>query len=142
MKAFILYIVLIFSANSAIVLQSSPSTTTVVSPPSAFTVASTLGSGWISSSIFSFQTVYQSLFYSRCNEVGIITISAVQTFSLYFDGNLVGSSSQTEYKLKLSCGNHNLTIVVSSKLKTSGLTFTINQDQSNCFNCNLNGFWN
>ena len=63
------------------------------------------------------------------------------------DGELIAEGSNwrliTSLNLQLSCGSHNFTVVVTKGLSSygPGLIFVISQDQSTCFNCGLNGFW-
>ena len=76
-----------------------------------------------------------------------MTITAATSFNAYLDGVLVanGANHSIAYNVpvKLSCGNHNLTILVyQTEGVAEGLTFGINQDQSGCYNCDATGYWN
>jgi hypothetical protein len=143
---------------SVVILQSSTSSTTIVSPTGASVLISSYynslksgiaGAGvqWITSSKTSSPTRYQSLFYSSCTGSANLTITAANSFYAYLDGAYVGygSNYSVAYKIpiKFTCGRHNLTIYIYTAAKTnSGLTFSINQDQSNCYNCQATGYWN
>lgn len=90
---------------------------------------------------------YQALFYASCIGSANLTITAASSFNAYLDGTFVGFGNNytiiKNFPIKLSCGNHNLTIIVySSANSKSGLTFAINQDQSACYNCQATGYWN
>jgi len=90
---------------------------------------------------------FQSLFYMSCGSTPLLNISAEASFVAYFDGVQIGSGNnwKTIYSFNLTggCGSHNLTIVVTRGSDSgAGLIFTVSQDQSNCFNCGSNGFWN
>ncbi len=136
---------------SVVILQSSTSSTTIVSPTGASVLISSYynslkggiaGAGvqWITSSKVSSPTRYQSLFYTSCTGSANLTITAPSSFYAYLDGVYIGygSNYSVAYRIpiKFTCGRHNLTIYVYTAAKTnSGLTFSINQDQSNCYKC-------
>jgi hypothetical protein len=138
-------------ASSVLVLQSSTSSTTIVSPTGASVLISSYynslhsgiaGAGvqWITTSKASSPTRYQSLFYTSCTGNANLTITAATSFYAYLDGVYIGygSNHSLAYRIpiKFTCGRHNLTIFVYTTAKTnSGLTFSINQDQSKCYNC-------
>lgn len=69
---------------------------------------------WIT--IYRGPTVYENLFYTSCIGSANLTITAAASFNAYLDGVLVvyGANYTIPYNvpIKLSCGNHNLTIVV------------------------------
>ncbi len=119
-----LYLILLKSILSVEILQSTTSTT-IVSPPGATTVYSSYynslhggiagpGVQWIT--IYRGPTVYQNLFYSTCIGNANLTITAATSFNAYLDGVLVasGSNHSIAYNvpIKITCGNHNITIIV------------------------------
>jgi hypothetical protein len=102
---------------------------------------------WITSSKSSAQTHYQNLFYSSCIGSANLTITAANSFNAYLDGVYIGNGTNYaiayNFPIKVPCGSHNFTVVVYTTGETKqGLTFAINQDQSNCYNCQATGFWN
>jgi hypothetical protein len=148
---------IIYSCFSVVILQSTTATT-IVSPIRASTLASTYyetsrksAAGkevqWITISKSASPTIYQNLFYSTCIGKANLTITAATSFNVYLNGALVGSGNNFSkiynFSINIKCGNHNLTVVVYTTAKVNqGLTFSINQDQSKCYNCQANGYWN
>lgn len=158
-NTFLLYLYLIFLAwiGQAVVILESSTSVFITSPAGAHSVISTFynyreanlagkGISWITSSKASNSTQYQSLFYSTCAGGAKLTISAASSFNVYIDGAHIGNgknySHAYNFPIYLSCGRHNLSVVVSNTKKVNeGLTFAIDQDQSNCYNCQLTGYW-
>jgi hypothetical protein len=156
--AIIFCLIILSSSSSVLILQSSTTSTTVVSPAKSTVVVATAynslksnfagaGVGWIQKSpVARYYTIYQSLFYSSCIGAANLSITADVSFTAYLDGVKIGNGSKYtqlyKYPLKITCGNHNLTIWVYSSTVTSAVTFAIYQDQSNCYNCILTGYWN
>ena len=104
------------------------------------------GVQWIASSKTNPQTRFQNLFYSSCIGSANLTITAGNSFNAYLDGVYIGSGTNHShayvFAIKISCGNHNFTVIVyQSGTVNEGLTFVINQDQSNCYNCQATGYW-
>jgi hypothetical protein len=81
-----------------------------------------------------------------CTATPVLKISAEASFVAYFDGVQVGTGNDVKtiysFNLKGYCGSHNLTIVVTrGDSPGAGLIFSVSQDQSNCYKCESNGFW-
>jgi hypothetical protein len=129
MKAYtvLLCLAVIYCSYSVVVLQSSPYSTTIVSPAGATPVYSYyynylqsgfLGSGisWITSSKATSPIHYQALFYSKCVGDANLTITAASYFYVYLDGVYIGFGYNHyiayRFPIKLTCGNHNLTVYV------------------------------
>jgi hypothetical protein len=91
---------------------------------------------------------FENLFYVNCNGPITLNITADQSFTAYLDGEIVvqGDNYVRVYSVPLNvkCGGHNLTVTVvkGSSAFGPGVIFAVFQDQSGCFNCNLNGEWN
>lgn len=148
---------IIYSCSSVVILQST-TITTIVSPAGASTIYSTYydknrknaagtGVNWLTSSKVSSPTIYQSLFYANCIGKANLTITAATSFNAYLDGTFIGSGNNYskiyKFPINIKCGNHNLTVIVYTTAKVNqGLTFSLNQDQSNCYKCQVNGYWN
>ena len=148
--SFTLLLVLLGCSTQVIILQSSM-LTTIVSPAGAATAVSVYFNGlkggiagdgvsWIQKSSPAVgTTVYRNLFYANCVGSASLIITASTSFTAYLDGVLVGSGSDYSkpltFPIKISCGNHNFTVSASAATLPSGLTFSINQDQSKCFKC-------
>ena len=140
--------ILIHCSFSVVILQSTTSTT-IVSPTGAKTLISAYynslhkniaGTGvqWVTSSKTTSPTRYQSLFYTSCTGNSTISITAATSFYLYLDGVYIGYGNNASkiytFPLKFYCGSHNVTIwVYTNKGTNSGLTFSINQNQSKCY---------
>lgn len=155
--SFILFCLLGWYCISSVVILQSSLSTTILSPTGATSVYSAYynalykgiagpGVEWITSSKISYRTHYQNLFYANCIGNANLTITAAISFNAYLDGAYIGNgtnlSSVYHFPLKITCGNHNLTVVVYTTGDTKqGLTFAISQDQSNCFSCQVTGFW-
>jgi len=91
--------------------------------------------------------IFNKMIYLSCAGPLTLSIAAFGNYQVWWDGanifngNNYGSIATTSPSTK--CGSHNLTIVVTkTSPKLSGLIYSLSQDQSNCFNCNSNGFWN
>lgn len=127
--ALILLCLVLFNCSFAVlILQSTPSVA-IVSPKGANTIYSAYynvhehdiagpGVEWITSSKTGSPTVYQSLFYANCIGNANLTIAAASSFSAYLDGAYIGNGSNHShaytFPIKISCGNHNFTVVVYS----------------------------
>lgn len=153
-----LFILFLVCSSYAVVILQSTTATTIVKPVGATTQYSTYfnsissgiagpGVSWITSSIWARTIWYQNLFYTSCIGNANLTITAANGFYAYLDGVYIGggfnSSMVFQFPIKITCGNHNLSVYVyDSNRATEGLTFAIDQDQSNCYNCQATGFWN
>lgn len=153
----LLFALLSSSVAQVNILQSSTSTT-ITSPAGQSSILSTvfntnpgavLGTGinWIQSSVTGPGTkTFESPFYASCTGAATLNITAYSTFTAYLDGIVIGSGSNVNkiytFPLNLSCGSHILKVIVTSYDKTPTLIFIVNQDQSNCYNCQFTGFWN
>lgn len=87
--------------------------------------------------------------YLNCGGPLKISIAAYGNYRIWWDGVNVfnGSNSATlaTYDLASKCGEHVLIITVTKTggaLKPSGVIYSLSQDQSSCYKCNSNGFWN
>ena len=155
------------AAQNVVILNSSPSTTTVVSPAGQaiglepFHNAANpnyLGTGaqwvWVngpSSWPDQYAATFQALFYSDCPEVlANLQITADNVFTAYLNGVKVGEGNDWKikfsFKLGLKCGLNNLTIAAINKDDGSpaSLIFSINQEQKACYACreNPSGIYN
>ena len=90
---------------------------------------------------------FETLFYTDCPAPIELNITADHNFKAFLDGQLVAEGKDwklvSSIKLETSCGSHNMTIVVEQGFGNygPGLIFIVSQDQSDCFSCGLNGFW-
>lgn len=111
-----------------------------------------LGSGtfwlWTSPDLATTRTLtFEHTFYATCTGASTLQVTADQNFKAYLDGRLIlsGNDWKSIYSadIKLNCGSHNLTIEATGGYSQygSGVIFSLKQDQSECFNCGLNGFW-
>jgi hypothetical protein len=154
----LLYLTLFYCSFSVIILYSTPTSTAIVTPLRAVAIDSPYyssflsgiagpGVNWITSNASARTIRYESLFYSSCIGSANLTITAGTSFFAYFDGAYLGYGSNYSavfnFPLNITCGNHNLTVYVrSNNFNIHGLTFSINQDQLNCYNCEFTGYWN
>lgn len=90
---------------------------------------------------------FEILLYSSCSAPAQLNITADDSFIVYLDTQLIlkGNNWRTIYTttIDLTCGSHNLTIVVSQGFGQfgPGLIYQLTQDQTSCYQCGLNGFW-
>jgi hypothetical protein len=91
---------------------------------------------------------FEILKYLGCTGDVTLTSAAFGKRYIYWDGVLQGTYSNWQEASNLvitpKCGRHNLTIVVEITVGSgyAGLVFLLQQDRTNCYNCNSNGFWN
>ena len=92
---------------------------------------------------------FTKTFYLNCKGPVTLLIAAFGNYNVLWDGVNVrsgGGPVLSRYPLTAGnlCGSRNLTIVVTKtgNWNVSGLIFSLIQDQSGCFKCNSNGFWN
>lgn len=132
---YILFVLTVICCTySVVILQSSTSSTIIVSPTGASILISSYynslesgiaGAGvqWITSSKTSSPTRYQSLFYTSCTGTANLTITAASSFYAYLDGVYIGYGSNYSVAyhipIKFTCGRHNLTIYVYIAAKTN-----------------------
>ena len=114
--------------------------------------ANMLGPGtfwlWSSPDLMPGRTLtYEHTFYASCTSSATFQATADQSFRAYFDGRLIlsGNDWRSVYSIdvKLNCGPHNLTIEATggSSQYGPGVIFQLRQDQSDCFSCGLNSYW-
>lgn len=90
---------------------------------------------------------FEVLLYSSCSSPAQLNITADDSFKAYLDGKLIlqGNNWRLIYTItiNLTCGSHNLTIVATQGYGQfgPGVIYLLAQDQSSCYNCGLNGFW-
>lgn len=145
-----------------VILQSSITSTKVVSPIPSLTfpavsyntgpLANIAGPGvqWITGPpTISSSVTFESLFYASCTGNAKLKIFAFSSFEAFLDGisiakgNFADGFKQEGFNVKINCGSHNLTVKVSgTPVAQEVLTFSLDQDQSACFNCGSTGFWN
>lgn len=146
-----------FLSSLPIIMQSSPSTTilfpinTTVSTRTHFNniSGSIIGPAvtWIQNSKPTpGLTIYQTEFYVSCNGPLTLRITAASSFSASIDGTFVGSGSNYSqiyiFKPNISLGSHNFKVAVVSQTATSALIFSMDQNQSSCYQCKPTGYWN
>ena len=90
---------------------------------------------------------FEYLTYLGCTGNITLTAAAYGYWRVYWDGSLVKTSysyqSAVDITIEPKCGRHNLTIVVNKYLDTdyAGLVFLLQQDTTDCYKCNPNGYW-
>lgn len=144
-----------------LLISSSTTSANILSPPGYTLVAESyhttnnpnyLGNGaqWIwlngtSSWPIGFTAKFQALFYVDCPQVGaILKIAADDQFTANLNGATVGTGTNWKevctFNVKLKCGWNELNVEVVNTYgyTPAALVFSIEQDQSNCYDCSRN----
>ena len=152
------------AAKNVVILNSSPSTTTLISPAGQAIGLEPyhnahnpnfLGTGaqwvWVNGSSSwpdHYAATFQALFNSDCpKELANLQITADNTFTVYLNGVKVGQgdtwTTKYSFELGLKCGQNNLTIVAINRGEGSpaSLIFSITQNQKSCYACSPGFAW-
>lgn len=158
-RVFIAGLLLVAAFANTVIVSSSPLTTVITSPSKTSADlepyhnknnADYLCNGaqwiWLQNQDLCWYNpttvVFQTLFNADCPQnTAVLSLAADDSFIVWFNGVKIGSGTacirKQQYNLKLRCGSNNLTISVSNNYKTTpgGLIFSVEQDQTNCYNC-------